>query len=107
MTENMPLPPIGIEEFHAHLDICSQCRHHPFGLCVTGATLLKAATLGPIGKTSANSLTPEYIEDKLVRALCEENGWEYGDSDEYDMAVVQVKWFMTTYTQIIIEGEKP
>lgn len=35
-----------IDEFHAHLDICSQCRNHPFGLCSTGAKLLKEAAIG-------------------------------------------------------------
>ncbi len=32
-----------IDEFHAHLDECAQCRNHPFGLCATGAALLKKA----------------------------------------------------------------
>ena len=32
-----------IDKFHAHLDICSQCRNHPFNLCPTGAKLLKEA----------------------------------------------------------------
>lgn len=29
-----------IDKFHAHLDICSQCRNHPFDLCSIGARLL-------------------------------------------------------------------
>lgn len=32
-----------IDKFHAHLDICSQCYHHPFALCSTGARLLEEA----------------------------------------------------------------
>ncbi len=32
-----------IKKFHAHLDICEQCRNHPFGLCSEGALLLKDA----------------------------------------------------------------
>ena len=28
--------------FHAHLDLCQQCREHPFDLCVIGANLLYA-----------------------------------------------------------------
>lgn len=28
------------EEFHAHLDVCHQCRTHPFALCATGLALL-------------------------------------------------------------------
>lgn len=35
-----------IEKFHAHLDLCEQCREHPFDLCVAGAQLL-VATAGP------------------------------------------------------------
>ena len=35
-----------IDKFHAHLDVCSQCRNHPFGLCPTGAKLLKEAATG-------------------------------------------------------------
>ncbi len=35
-----------IDKFHAHLDICSQCRRHPFGLCSIGAKLLKYAATG-------------------------------------------------------------
>ncbi len=51
-------------------------------------------------------LTEEQIEDKLVRALCERNGWDYGPNEEYDLAVVDVKWFISTYAQIIAEGGK-
>lgn len=32
-----------IGKFHAHLDVCSQCRNHSFSLCSEGATLLKEA----------------------------------------------------------------
>lgn len=28
------------EEFHSHLDKCSQCRNHPMNLCPAGATIL-------------------------------------------------------------------
>ena len=34
---------VGIDKFHAHLDVCNQCRNHPFDLCPTGAQLLRAA----------------------------------------------------------------
>jgi len=34
-----------IDKFHAHLDVCKQCREHPFNLCVIGVLLIKA-TLG-------------------------------------------------------------
>ncbi len=28
--------------FHAHLDVCEQCRKHPFALCPEGCRLLEA-----------------------------------------------------------------
>lgn len=37
-----------IKRFHTHLDKCFQCKHHPFGLCLTGAELLKYAATGEI-----------------------------------------------------------
>jgi len=30
----------GIDRFHAHLDVCEQCREHPFDLCRVGGRLL-------------------------------------------------------------------
>ena len=36
-----------IDRFHAHLDVCAQCRNNPFSLCKIGARLLeRAARLG-------------------------------------------------------------
>jgi len=35
-----------IKKFHAHLDVCSQCRNHCFSLCPTGAKLLREAATG-------------------------------------------------------------
>lgn len=29
--------------YHAHLDVCPQCREHPFDQCATGALLLRTA----------------------------------------------------------------
>jgi len=37
-SRNRALP----NEYHAHLDVCSWCRHHPFSLCQVGLTALKA-----------------------------------------------------------------
>lgn len=37
-----------IDMFHGHLDKCSQCRDHPFGLCSTGARLLRYAATGEV-----------------------------------------------------------
>lgn len=32
-----------VQEFHAHLDACEQCREHPFNLCPEGEKLLHQA----------------------------------------------------------------
>lgn len=46
---NPPVLPPGREldaetqRFYAHLDRCSQCRNHPFNLCVLGGYLLRDA----------------------------------------------------------------
>lgn len=32
-----------VDAFHTHLDVCKQCREHPFQLCPVGAVLLAAA----------------------------------------------------------------
>lgn len=40
-----------IEKFHAHLDLCEQCREHPFDLCEAGGRLLVAA-----GESAAKTL---------------------------------------------------
>ena len=29
--------------FHAHLEVCEQCREHPFGMCAVGNRLLREA----------------------------------------------------------------
>jgi hypothetical protein len=31
---------IRVDEFHAHLDVCEQCRNHPFKLCAEGQKVL-------------------------------------------------------------------
>lgn len=40
------------EKFYAHLDLCGQCREHPFDLCEVGARLIVAAgrSLSPTGR---------------------------------------------------------
>lgn len=39
----MTRQPDSIDHFHAHLDVCEQCRNHPFNLCRKGYVLLVAA----------------------------------------------------------------
>lgn len=34
--------PTALGAFHAHLDVCGQCRDHPFDLCHVGVPLLQA-----------------------------------------------------------------
>lgn len=37
------------DAFHDHLDICQQCREHPFQLCSVGTDILRsAATACPV-----------------------------------------------------------
>lgn len=31
------------DRFHAHLDVCQQCREHPFQLCAYGMVLINVA----------------------------------------------------------------
>ena len=38
----------GIDEFHAHLDVCRQCRDNPYGLCWAGERLLLRAVVMPV-----------------------------------------------------------
>lgn len=42
-----------MDRFHAHLDICYQCREHPFSLCKEGAKIL---TNPPSGVTPFNPI---------------------------------------------------
>lgn len=37
-AQDVPRP----NPFHAHLDVCAQCRDNPFDLCATGAAALRA-----------------------------------------------------------------
>lgn len=37
---------VGSCSFHAHLDVCAQCREHPFALCDVGAAALCAEVGG-------------------------------------------------------------
>ncbi len=39
-----------IDDFHAHLDICYQCRNHPMNLCPTGALLIQRVASPPNSK---------------------------------------------------------
>jgi len=36
----------GANKFHAHLDVCAQCREHPFNLCLEGHSILMDAIQG-------------------------------------------------------------
>ena len=53
MTEEVKRDPVlqRIDRFYGHLDVCSQCRNHPFDLCPTGAWLLKEAATGEFEKS--------------------------------------------------------
>lgn len=53
-----------IKKFHAHLDVCSQCRDHPFGLCRTGASLLKYAATGELDNHIRKEVTNDFQESR-------------------------------------------
>jgi len=45
-------------------------------------------------------------EDELVKLYCSKNGWEYGDNEDYDIAVETVKWFLDNIRKMVDEGHK-
>jgi hypothetical protein len=48
-----------VEKFHAHLDLCPQCREHPLELCASGHRLLLDMA-GPSKPYSmSSSVSPE------------------------------------------------
>ena len=59
-----------IDDFHGHLDECSQCRNHPFGLCPTGAALLKKA--GEAGAELVN-VAKRMTELQRICAWCKKD----------------------------------
>jgi len=38
-------------EFHRHLDLCTQCREHPFGLCKEGEVFARMFSVRDSKKT--------------------------------------------------------
>lgn len=48
-----------IEDFHAHLDICSRCRNQCFNLCAIGTKLLKEAAEKPFALPLSSLVEPE------------------------------------------------
>jgi hypothetical protein len=63
-----------IDAFHAHLDVCRQCRDNPFGLCRTGADLLFAA--GSSVDAAILGKSPTAVEPTEICRRC---GQEAGD----------------------------
>lgn len=60
--------------FHAHLDVCAQCREHPFDLCPAGAVLLREAALGlsPTGRAQRGPRLQNIpVKTELGRQLCD------------------------------------
>ncbi len=45
-------------------------------------------------------------EDELVKLYCSNNGWEYGDNEDYDLAVETVKWFLAHLRAMAKGGRK-
>lgn len=54
------------DAFHAHLEVCAQCRDHPFALCSVGVALIHEAVL----RIGDEQLLPRAAspEDRPVRA---------------------------------------
>lgn len=46
MSEGTRVSTKDVDPFHAHLDVCQQCREHPFDLCTVGDLLLKQVAAG-------------------------------------------------------------
>lgn len=45
MKDQNEIPEDLVKAFHAHLDVCEQCRNNPFALCPTGLKLLETGTM--------------------------------------------------------------
>jgi len=42
------------ERFHRHLDVCVQCREHPFDLCILGGVLLMSTVVSVVRRNNEN-----------------------------------------------------
>lgn len=64
-------------DFHAHLDVCGQCRHHPFSMCREGQRLLVEGghATAPIPilapRASVTDETRARVRDDVARALAQ------------------------------------
>ena len=63
------------DKFHRHLDVCKQCREHPFAMCGVGDLLLRA-TVNEVaiegahklfGLTAPATCTAECCENRHAR----------------------------------------
>lgn len=50
-----------MDRFHDHLDVCDQCREHPFALCREGDRLLTAAA-SKSGRTLDKSILSQAVD---------------------------------------------
>ncbi len=55
--------------FHNHLDICEQCRKHPFALCPVGQSILVSAASVETPRESFKGVSP--LLDRLLTAAIE------------------------------------
>lgn len=51
-------------------------------------------------------MNDEELENTLVEALCKRNNWEVGDNEDYDIAVRDVKWFLSAAKPAIEKQER-
>jgi hypothetical protein len=62
-----------IDKFHHHLDICAQCRNHPFDLCPEGAGLLKYAATGkPLTLQETRDRIAAMNDNEVIGAIIRE-----------------------------------
>ena len=52
------------QAFHAHLDVCSQCREHPFDLCEIGDAALRAAA-GSVLESETDAAREQLLASSL------------------------------------------
>lgn len=94
--------------YHDHLDVCVQCREHPFGLCSSGERLLREAALGASGSEQAAAIQIAALRAALrvaspddIRAL----GWSVAVHNDYRQNGKSYTFWLFTKDGRAIKGE--
>lgn len=57
--------------FHQHLDVCTQCRNHPFNLCEEGVRLLRgSAKMVHFGQVAWRAGSAPLSDQPKTRSRC-------------------------------------